>query len=116
MKTGHCTIQLHTYGPLPSTCRNLYVCMPSASVLSVPGVCLPRGAYVSACAHTVCECVPSVYMVENVWQVIEACYVSCWVIRQLPLCLPAACPPTLSVALMPQQIKVTGANYVQHLR
>lgn len=85
MKTGHHAIQLHTYGPQPSTCVNLYVCMPSGSVLSVPGVCLPSGCiqYVSACALPVYERLPSVSIVENVWQVMEAWYASCWVIPQL---------------------------------
>lgn len=55
MKTGHRAIQLHTYGPRPSTCVNLYVCMPSGSVLSVPGVCLPSGC-ICACL----ACPPSV--------------------------------------------------------
>lgn len=53
MKTGHHAIQLHTYGPRPSMCDNLYVCMPSGSVLSVPGVRLPSGCI------CVCLCPPS---------------------------------------------------------
>lgn len=55
MKTGHRAIQLHTYGPQPSTCVNLYVCMPSGSVLSVPGVRLPSGCI------CVCLCPPTVW-------------------------------------------------------
>ena len=55
MKTGHRAIQLHTYGLQPSTCVNLYVCMPSGSVLSVPGVRLPSGCI------CVCLCPPSVW-------------------------------------------------------
>lgn len=54
MKTGHRAIQLHTYGPRPSTCVNLYVCVPSGGMLSVPDVCLPSG-YIC-----VCLCPPSV--------------------------------------------------------
>lgn len=98
MKTGHCAIQLHTYGPQPSTCVNLYVCMPSGSVLSVPGVRLPSGCiqYVSACALPVYERLPSVSIVENVWQVMEAWYASCWVIPQLAL--SANCVPTNSLS------------------
>lgn len=54
MKTGHRAIQLHTYGPQPSTCINLYVSTPSGSVLSVPGVRLPSGCV------CVCSCPPGV--------------------------------------------------------
>lgn len=64
-----------------------------------------KSLYMSARAHPVYERVPSVPIVENVRWVTEACYVSRWVIRPLPLCLPTVCPPILSVVLVPQPIK-----------
>lgn len=61
MKTGHRAIQLHTYGPQPSTCVNLYVCMPSGSVLSVPGVLSAKWVYMrllSVPTQCVCQVCP----------------------------------------------------------
>lgn len=109
MKTGHRAIQLHTYGPQPSMCVNLYVCMPSSSVLSVPGVCLPSGCI------CVCFCPPSVRARAKGVHCRECeaghgGYISCWVIHQLPLHLPTVCPPIYSVAHVPQPIKVNVVN------
>lgn len=102
MKTGHRAIQLHTYGPQPSMCVNLYVCMPSSSV---PGVCLPSGCI------CVCFCPPSVWARAKGVHCRECVaghggYISCWVIHQLPLHLPTVCPPIHSVAHVPRPIKV----------
>lgn len=101
MKTGHGAIQLHTYGPEPRTCINLHVCMPSGSVLSVPGMCLPSGVYMCVCVcapPNVRACAKCVNCRERVAGH-GGNNVSCWVILQLPLCLPTGCPPTLLVTL-----------------
>lgn len=102
MKTGHRTIQLHTYGQQPSTCLNLYVSMPSTSVLSVPAMCLPSGAYVSACAKCVycreCEAGRRGMLCIMLGP------------RQLPHRLPAVCPPVLSAAHVTQTITQTVAT------
>lgn len=109
MKTGHHAIQLHTYGPQPSTCIHLYVCMPNGSVLSVPGVCLPSGCI------RVCLCPPTC-QVRPLWERVagHGGYLSCWVIRQLRPRLPTVYRPIGSVTRAPQAVRLNTATYIQH--
>ena len=102
MKTGHHAIQLHTYGPQPSTCVNLYVCMPSGSVLSVPGMCLPSGC-IRACLCPPSVCAKCVHCRERVAGHEGMLHIMLGN-PPLPLRLPTVCPAFLSVTFMPRPI------------
>lgn len=104
MKTGHHAIQLHTYGPKPSTCIHLYACMPNGSVLSVPGVCLPSGCI------RVCLCLPTC-QVRPLWERVagHGGYRSCWLIRRLRLRLPTVYQPIYSVTRTPRAVRLNMA-------